>query len=457
MIHGDIHDPSNRNALRPCSACRKRTSNRYVCLDHLCDYTLCRSCWFSRGVNVHPHKTFKVVEARWSVRSNNSVSAGYSCCDTAALNHCSSCAMPLALGQPVSFCKTCFVDTTEPVFRCLSCSSPGAGDDHHHPSHHESWRWTFQVAKQGISANGIYCQTCAQPIHSMDALKGHPHTDYVDIYTEDNLNHVIARSYRECQRKTMRIDGFVAVASDEQCSLCLHRTTSTAPLNCQQCDKLLKLCLHCLQNASKLHVHPIPRFHERANPAPGELQGSPLPAQDPFCHSTLRLQRPASQSYDAAAPARPTAGGYTTIPPPGQRISSAPAQGLWSRPQSYVPQRMRPYSAAQHQHQYHHQQQQQQQQEEAFLNTLATDIAVTSMTNAAIAAAGMNAIYDDGGGGFNGQGTADTTTTTTTGVDMSGMDATQDTWPDNETWQDTAVVYDSGWALDDSEGFDPTC
>ncbi|OQV03769.1 hypothetical protein CLAIMM_08771 isoform 1 [Cladophialophora immunda] len=473
MVHADIHDSQDRNATAPpppCSACRKRAPSRYACLE--CPYTLCRGCWFSRGVNTHPHRSFKVVEPRCSVRSTTP--AASSCCDAAAVNHCASCSAALALGQPVIFCKTCFVEMDEPVYRCLACYSLGGGDHHHHPGHHEPWQWTFQVAKPGWLASGIYCQKCAQPMRTVEALKGHAHTEYIDVYTEENLNRVTARSYRECQRKVMRVDGLVAHGG-EQCSLCLHKTTPISSLHCQQCDQVLKLCTHCVQYGSKLHVHPIPRFNDDSNRSehgqirrlgsaspltgpphsPSVAQPSPTsprPGQSPFTGAGPQLPRPASQSY--AAPARPVAG--HGIPPPRQRISSAPPQGLWSRPQSYVPGPTRPYGVAQHQYQHG-----QHSHQQNFLNELATSIAVASITNAVVAAE-SNAIY----GGTNGSGAADPgtfdTSTGTTAADTGGMDTTQDAgggggvqvteWT---TWQDNGTaVYDSGWALDDSAMFD---
>lgn len=59
-------------------------------------------------------------------------------------------------------------------------------------------------------------------MRSVDALKKHPHTTFVDIYSEKHLNEVIARSYRECVRKMVRLDAMMPYAG-EQCSFCLHR------------------------------------------------------------------------------------------------------------------------------------------------------------------------------------------------------------------------------------------
>ncbi|KIY03443.1 uncharacterized protein Z520_00134 [Fonsecaea multimorphosa CBS 102226] len=303
-------------------------------------------------------------------------------------------------------------------------------------------------------------------MRTVEALKAHAHTDYIDVYTEENLNHVIARSCRECQRKVMRVDGLVANGG-EQCSLCLHKTTPISPLHCQQCDQLLKLCAHCVQYASKLHVHPIPRFNDAADraehgrmPRPTStyatagpqhspvMQQSPRPSQGPF--SPTASPKPPTQGYLGPAPARPPAG--HSVPPTRQRISSTPPQALWSRPQSYhVPRPTRPNGAAQHQH-----------QQQAFLDEVVSSIAVASITNAAVAAE-SNMIYGDGSNGSGTVGTAGTGTfdTGTAAADPTCMDATQDVsgvqiteWTTGQdTWQDTAV-YDSGWELDDSGQFD---
>ncbi|KAH0848287.1 hypothetical protein FOPE_02268 [Fonsecaea pedrosoi] len=442
MVHGDIHDATNKVAPQPCSACRKRSASRYACLE--CPYTLCRGCWFSRGVNTHPHRSFKIFEPTCStgrVTAADTLPTN-SCCDDAAVNHCVSCSKGFALGQSIIFCKTCFVDINEPMYRCLSCYSLGHG----HPSHHEPWQWTFQVAKTGWLSSGIYCQKCAQPMRTVEALKGHAHTDFIDVYTEDNLNQVIARSYRECQRKVMRVDGLVTDVG-EQCSLCLHKTTPISSLHCQQCNQVLKLCTHCVQYASKLHVHPIPRFNDDTNQAqPGEILQSPVspgsfqspqspyPPQRPFSATAA----PQSQWPGHAANAHPTAG--LARPPPGQRICSAPPHTQWSRPQSHVPgQVVRPGGPA---------------QQHNFFNELATSIAVASITNAVVAGQ-SNAIY--GGSDSTGAANGGNFDTSTTAVDPMGINTTQDaSGAQGMDWsmgQDTAV-YDSGWAMDNSAQFD---
>ncbi|KIW97492.1 uncharacterized protein Z519_01076 [Cladophialophora bantiana CBS 173.52] len=290
-------------------------------------------------------------------------------------------------------------------------------------------------------------------MRNSEALKGHAHRHFIDIYTEENLNQVIARSYRECQRKVMRVDGIV-VAGSEQCSLCLHKTSPISPLHCQQCDQVLKLCTHCIQYASKLHVHPIPRFNDNSSqgnpvqvqrstskPSPSGPQYSPAtpstqspqPSQGPFGSAAPQPQR--------LAPGRPPTTGQT-IPPRRQRISSAPPQGLWSRPQSYGPAPAGPYGAT---------------QQGAFLNDLTTSIAIASITQA-VAGAESNAIYD--GSGATGPTDAGNLDTGTAAADTTGAGATQDVsgvqgtdWTGQETWQDTTAVYDSGWATDDQALF----
>lgn len=58
---------------------------------------------------------------------------------------------------------------------------------------------------------------------------------------------------------------------------------SVSVMQCRQCDEMLKLCVHCVLNGSKLHVHPLPRFHR----ATGE--GAHAPFQRSFSDPTTSM------------------------------------------------------------------------------------------------------------------------------------------------------------------------
>ena len=66
-------------------------------------------------------------------------------------------------------------------------------------------------------------------MRSVEDLKAHPHISYVQVYTEKHLNRVIARSYRECQKKARRVDDMMSGFVDEmvadgsdQCMMCFQ-------------------------------------------------------------------------------------------------------------------------------------------------------------------------------------------------------------------------------------------
>lgn len=148
------------------------------------------------------------------------------------------------------------------------------------------------MAKPGGLTRGIHCNECShgkfigclrqltrltvpKVIRSMEDLKAHQHTSYIEVYTEKHLNQIIARSYRQCQNKAGRADDMVAEGS-EQCMMCLqsmsHRdlrtsapfmtilpeTLSSSSLPCRQCNENIRFCPHCGQHASKLHIHDLP-------------------------------------------------------------------------------------------------------------------------------------------------------------------------------------------------------
>lgn len=141
------------------------------------------------------------------------------------------------------FCKTCYLRTNEPVYLCVRCY---ISSEQSHPRHHEAWQWTIEAAKPGGLARGIHCNECQYGIipdcfrqvthltvstamRSVEDLKAHPHISYVQVYTEKHLNRVIARSYRECQKKARRVDDMMSGFVDEmvadgsdQCMMCFQ-------------------------------------------------------------------------------------------------------------------------------------------------------------------------------------------------------------------------------------------
>ena len=140
-----------------------------------------------------------------------------------------------SLGQETIFCKTCYLQTDETVYLCVRCY---VSSEESHPRYHESWQWTVEVAKPSGLAQGIHCNECLQSkitacirqiaglripivIGSMKDLKEHPHHGYADVYAEKNLNQIFARSHRQCQRKSSRIDDMVIEGGD-RCTVCLH-------------------------------------------------------------------------------------------------------------------------------------------------------------------------------------------------------------------------------------------
>jgi hypothetical protein len=72
-----------------CVRCSKRASFSYACCE--CEYALCRSCWFEKDVNMHPHKIFNVIEPPRLVKSKSGITDA--CCNVAAINHCSTCSV----------------------------------------------------------------------------------------------------------------------------------------------------------------------------------------------------------------------------------------------------------------------------------------------------------------------------------------------------------------------------
>lgn len=76
------------------------------------------------------------------------------------------------------------------------------------------------------------CNITAQPpqyltpmpaMQSSQELQTHPHTNYADVYFEKHLNQAVARSYRQCQLKSRRVDD-LRTSGGSQCTMCSHRT-----------------------------------------------------------------------------------------------------------------------------------------------------------------------------------------------------------------------------------------
>jgi hypothetical protein len=94
------HEPSHRRALvivkalrnqthaqtvEACARCDKPSWYRYSC--QTCAYSLCRECWNAKGVNMHRHNRFVVVEPAWTISGDFS----QTCCKKASFGHCSFC------------------------------------------------------------------------------------------------------------------------------------------------------------------------------------------------------------------------------------------------------------------------------------------------------------------------------------------------------------------------------
>jgi hypothetical protein len=180
----------------------------------------------------------------------------------------------------------------------------------------------------GGLARGIHCNECLQgkvtgclrqitnlkvptAMRSVEDLKAHPHTSYANVYTERHLNQIIARTYRQCQKKAARVDNMMAGGS-EQCTMCLQsmlrrglrtpapfliiiaETDSSSILPCRQCNKTNRLCAHCGQYASKLHIHGLPTSDLSGSPTTSSATITQNIPVDTSLRSFISLQSPQS-------------------------------------------------------------------------------------------------------------------------------------------------------------------
>jgi hypothetical protein len=144
---------ANRD-VEACSRCAKSVSFRYYCCE--CSLAWCLDCWCKLEIGCHPHKVFNVVDPPRLIKTRTNDAD--KCCTSAVIGHCTTCATAFAVDQEMLSCKTCFLQSGQPVLLCIRCYVSAQSG---HPRTHEVWQWKITRATAELSA-AIHCNECLQ-------------------------------------------------------------------------------------------------------------------------------------------------------------------------------------------------------------------------------------------------------------------------------------------------------